>query len=112
MADYVTYVTSINCFQRERKMTNFKNLIAAAAIGTLALGLSACQKNEPVAEKGPAEKAGAQLDQAASKAAVELNKVAEEAGKGLKKAGENLQGAAKDAQAKNDQAKNEQPPQK
>lgn len=91
-------------------MTNFKNL-AAAAIATLSLALSACQKNEPTADKGPAEKAGAQLDQAASKAAVELNKVAEEAGKGLKKAGENLQGAAKDAQSKNEQAKSE-PPQK
>jgi hypothetical protein len=93
-------------------MTNYKNLIAAAAIGVLTLGVSACQKNEPVAEKGPAEKAGAQLDQAASKAAVELNKVAEEAGKGLKKAGENLQSTAKDAQTKNEQAKSEQPPQK
>jgi hypothetical protein len=86
-------------------MTNCTRIASILAAAALATGLAACQKNEPAAEKGPAEKAGAQLDQAASKAAVELNKAAEKAGEGLKKAGENLQGAATDAQKKNaDQA--------
>jgi hypothetical protein len=79
------------------------NLALAGACIALAAVLAGCQKNEPTADKGPAERAGQQLDQAASKAAVQLNKVAEEAGKGLAKAGENLQGAAKDAQSKNAQ---------
>jgi hypothetical protein len=95
-------------------MTNFKRSMSMLAAAAFALGLSACQKNDPTADKGPAEKAGAQIDQAASKAAVELNKVAEEAGKGIKKAGENLQGAARDAKSKNEeqpaQAQTQTPP--
>lgn len=72
-------------------------LMSALALGILCVGLSACQKVETTTEKGPAEKIGQQLDQAAAKAAVELNKVAEQAGKGLEKAGEKIQNAAKDA---------------
>jgi hypothetical protein len=94
-------------------MMNFKRGVSVLAAFVFTLGLSACQKNDPTADKGPAEKAGAQIDQAASKAAVELNKVAEEAGKGIKKAGENLQGAAKDAKARNEEqpAQAQNPPQ-
>jgi hypothetical protein len=92
-------------------MMNFRNPASILLAALFALSLSACQKNEPAADKGPAEKAGAQLDQAASKAAVEMNKVAEEAGKGLKKAGESMQSAAKDAQTKNaDAPKSTEPP--
>lgn len=80
-------------------MMNSRKSIGVVALVTLFAALSACQKTD-VAEKGPAEKAGAQLDQAAAKASVELNKVAEQAGKSLEKAGESMQGTAKDAQKK------------
>jgi hypothetical protein len=74
-----------------------RGITLAMALGILCIGLSACQKVDPAADKGPAEKIGQQLDQAAAKAAVELNKVAEQAGKGLEKAGEKIQNAAKEA---------------
>src|SRR3569832_534690 len=82
-------------------------LINGMAIVSLCGALAACQKNDSAAEaqKGPAEQAGKQLDQAAAKAAVEINKVAEQAGKGLQKAGESLQDKAKEAQAKDKQKK-------
>ncbi len=80
-------------------------LTTAITVSFLVAGLSACEKKETAADKGPAEKAGQQLDQAAAKAAVEINKVAEQAGKGLEKAGENIQNAAKNAQTKNEQTK-------
>lgn len=70
----------------------------------LAAGLSACQKSEQSADqKGPAETAGKQIDQAAAKAGEHLNKAAEKAGEGLAKAGEKLQGAAQEAQKKDNQ---------
>lgn len=74
---------------------------AVLAAGALTAGLlAACQKTEVAAEKGPAEKAGQQLDQAAAKASVELNKAAEQAGQALEKAGEKLQTSAKEQQQK------------
>jgi hypothetical protein len=75
---------------------------AAIILSTLALvaGLGACQKKDATAEqKGPAETAGKQLDQAAAKAGEEINKAAVKAGEGLAKAGEKLQNAAQDGQA-------------
>lgn len=89
-------------------MKSNKTLMPVLAIGMLSVVLSACQKNENTAEKGPAEKAGQQLDQAAAKAAVEINKIGEQAGKALEKAGEKIQGASKDAQTKNADAKDAQ----
>jgi hypothetical protein len=66
----------------------------------LVAGLGACQKKEATAEqKGPAETAGKQLDQAAVKAGEEINKAAVKAGEGLAKVGEKLQNAAQEAQA-------------
>lgn len=71
----------------------------------LAAGLGACQKNDPSAEQqGPAETAGKQIDQAAAKAGEHLNKAAEKAGEGLAKVGEKLQGAAEEAQKKDNQS--------
>jgi hypothetical protein len=85
----------------EKMMNLSKNFTLACIAGVFMFGLSACQKNQqPVAEKGPAEQAGQQLDEAAAKAAEGLNKVAEKAGEGIKKAGESLQSTAKDAQSK------------
>lgn len=69
------------------------------AAAFLMAGLAGCQKNESVAEKGPAEKAGQQIDKATAKAGAEINKVAEKAGAQLEKVGEKIQGAAKDAQS-------------
>ena len=69
-------------------------------IAALMTSLAACQKNEVVAEKGPAEKAGQQLDQAMIKASEQLSKAAEQAGKELQAAGEKIQSAAQEAQKK------------
>lgn len=71
-------------------------LLTAACL----VALSACQQKQETADKGPAERAGAQLDKAATKAGEELNKVGESVGKGLEKAGEKLQNASRDAQNK------------
>ena len=91
-------------------MMNLTNIWASAlASALLVAGLSGCQNGDDTsgtapAEKGPAEKVGEQLDQAAGEAAKHLNKMAEHAGKGLEKAGESLQGEAKDAQEQSSQA--------
>lgn len=76
-----------------------KSLARLVAAGLLMAGLVACEKNETASgEKGPAEKAGQQLDQAAARASEELNKAAEVAGKGLQKLGEKIQNEAEQAQ--------------
>jgi hypothetical protein len=78
-----------------------KPAISLIALGMLILGLSGCEKNQSVAEeKGPAEKAGKQLDQAAARASEELSKVAEKAGKSLQEIGQKLQNEAQEAQKK------------
>lgn len=74
---------------------------AALVAGLLLTGLSACEKQETAAEgKGPAERAGQHIDQAAKRAGEELNKVAEKAGKGLQEAGSKLEDKAQEAQKK------------
>ncbi|WP_420477063.1 hypothetical protein [Noviherbaspirillum sp. ST9] len=76
--------------------TVLARLFAAACLIT---GLVACEKtNTAAGEKGPAEKAGQQLDQAASRAGEELNKAAEVAGKGLQQLGQKIQNEAEQAQ--------------
>lgn len=81
------------------KMTKLITPLLASVV--LTAGLAGCQKTDPVAEKGPAEKAGAQIDKAAVKAGEQINKVAEKAGEQLQKAGGKMQEAAKDAQSNN-----------
>jgi hypothetical protein len=84
-------------------MTSGKPIPALIAAACLAVGLAACQKHDNASgEKGPAERVGQQLDQAASKAGEELNKAAEKAGQGLQKAGRDLQDKAAEAQKNND----------
>lgn len=78
-----------------------------AMLGVLTIGLSACEQKETAADRGPAEKAGEKIDQAAAKASVHLNKLAEQAGKGLQQAGEKIQGAARDAQQPDPKEKKE-----
>lgn len=76
--------------------TVFARLLAAAIF---IAGLAACEKTDTAAgEKGPAEKAGQQLDQAASRASEEMNKAAEVAGKGLQQLGQKIQNEAEQAQ--------------
>lgn len=81
------------------KFTNVVTPLFATAVVMIAL--AGCKKVEPVAEKGPAEKAGQQLDQAAAKAGVKINEVANKAGQQMEKAGEKIQAAAKDAMSSN-----------
>ena len=85
----------------------------AVASGLLVLGLSGCEKTETAADdasaqKGPAEKVGEHIDQAAAEAARHLNTMAEHAGKGIEKAGESLQSQSKDAQEKESAAEQNQ----
>lgn len=67
----------------------------------LVAGLTACEKQETASEdKGPAQRAGEQIDKATAKASEEINKITEKAGQGLQKAGEKLQNAAQEAEKK------------
>jgi len=83
-------------------------VIRAMAIGVCVAGLSACDKQETAESgKGPAEKAGQQLDQAAVRAGEELNKAAEKAGQGLQQLGKKLQNEAQEAQQSQQSQKKE-----
>ncbi|WP_136415384.1 hypothetical protein [Herbaspirillum sp. ST 5-3] len=75
-----------------------KSAATLMAIGVLMLSLSACQKKEVAEEKGPAEKAGQQIDQAAARAGTELNKATEKAGQAMQQLGQKLQDEAQDMQ--------------
>lgn len=88
-----------------------KSAAVLFAAASLLMGLTACQKKDDTAGKGPAEKAGAQIDDAAAKAGEAINKAGEKTGQALqsagekggeavKKSGEKLEGASKDAQKK------------
>ncbi|HJV88301.1 MAG TPA: hypothetical protein VJ698_22725 [Noviherbaspirillum sp.] len=69
------------------------------AVGVLIAALAACQKKEAASEaKGPAEKAGQQIDQAAARAGTELNKAAEKAGETMQQLGQKLENKAEQAQ--------------
>lgn len=80
-------------------MKKSATLMLAASL--LLAALAGCQRNTPADARGPAEKAGEKVDQAAAKAAEGLNNLAEKAGSGLQKAGANLEKEAKEAQANN-----------
>lgn len=84
-------------------MKHRNSVPALVAMAFLTVSISACQKHDTASgDKGPAERVGQQLDQAASKAGEELNKAAEKAGQGLQKAGRELQDKAADAQKNNE----------
>jgi hypothetical protein len=83
----------------------------------LGLALAGCDRDEDKRiNEGPAERAGRQLDKAASKAAVELDKAAEDAGRTInkaaevigekmEKAGEKVQDSAREARAEEERKK-------
>ncbi|KRB87646.1 hypothetical protein [Noviherbaspirillum sp. Root189] len=78
-----------------------KPALSLLAIAFFVTSLSACQKQDVASgEKGPAEKAGAQLDQAATRAGEELNKVGEKLGQTMQSAGEKLEDKSQEAQKK------------
>jgi hypothetical protein len=82
-------------------MNSGKNMAAILSVAVLVAGLTACEKTETAAEeKGPAQRAGEQIDKAAAKAGEEINEIAEKAGQGLQKAGEKLQNATQEAEKK------------
>jgi hypothetical protein len=85
------------------KMTKSgKTIVTLVVAGIWLAALSGCEKKpEPQVQKGPAEQAGQQLDQAAARAGEKLNEVTEKAGEGLQRLGEKLQNEAQDAQKKN-----------
>ncbi|TFV89356.1 hypothetical protein E4K72_21545 [Oxalobacteraceae bacterium OM1] len=75
-----------------------KVLLGACA---LLLALTACQKKEEAAGgPGPAEQAGKQIDQAASKAGDELSKLGEKAGEKMQEAGKKLQEQSAESEKK------------
>jgi len=80
-------------------MKNIRNAVARAmAVSVVVTGIVACEKREMDEEKGPAEKAGHKLAQAARRAGEELNKAAEKAGQGLQQLGQKIQNESKEAQ--------------
>lgn len=79
-----------------RPATPMLRLLAA---GVLLAGLGACEQQEADPDaQGPAERAGAQLDQALTRAGDELNKMAEKTGEQLQVFGRRLQDEAQEAQ--------------
>lgn len=86
--------------KRERDMFVMSKPAVRLGMATLLLvSLAACQKEDSSSNgKGPAEKAGQQLDQAAERAGEELNKAAQMAGKGLQQLGQKIQNEAGQAQ--------------
>lgn len=79
-----------------------KSVATLMAIGVPVLSLSACQKKEVAEEKGPAEKAGEQIDQATARAGTELSKATEKAGQAMQQLGQKLQSEAQDMQKAQD----------
>lgn len=75
-------------------------ITGAVVIAACLFILGGCQQKQEAADKGPAERAGEQIDKAAVRAGEELNKAGETIGKGLEKAGEKLQNASREAQNK------------
>lgn len=69
-----------------------------AGMMILAVALAACQKKEENAASGPAEQAGAQLDNAMNKATEQLNQAGEKAGQMLQEVGKSLENKAQEAQ--------------
>ena len=80
-------------------LLSVRQVFRLLVVVSLMTGLAACEKTETASgEKGTAEKAGQQLDKAASRASEELNKAAEVAGKGLQQLGQKIQNEAEQAQ--------------
>lgn len=70
-------------------------------LGMLITALSACEKKDAAADgQGRAERAGQQIDQAATRAGEEFNKAAEKTGKGLQEMGKKIQNEAEEAKKK------------
>ena len=77
-----------------------KTSCSAALAALLVLGLSACERAETEAVgRGPAERAGEQLDRAAARAGEELNRLAGAAGETMQQAGRRLQEEASEARS-------------
>ncbi|MBC7946021.1 MAG: hypothetical protein H7X91_12335 [Burkholderiales bacterium] len=68
-----------------------KSIIASVAVGLFVIGISACDRD------GPAERAGAKIDNAADKSANKMENAADKMGDKMEKAGDKVQGAARDA---------------
>ncbi|GAC1427793.1 MAG: hypothetical protein NVSMB6_27920 [Burkholderiaceae bacterium] len=68
-----------------------------ALISTLTL-ITACQKSEDTAGKGPAEIAGKQIDKATVEAGKELKQAAQKTGEVIERAGAKMQEKAREAQ--------------
>ncbi|RJF97036.1 hypothetical protein D3870_19915 [Noviherbaspirillum cavernae] len=75
-----------------------KTATAVLGVAALAAVLTACQKKDEMSGKGPAEKAGEKIDQAAAKASEELSKVGEKTGQALQDAGQKLESKAQEMQ--------------
>jgi len=76
-----------------------KTILFAISVSALAMGLVACEKKEVASEeKGPAERAGQQIDEATARASEELKKITEKAGQSLQRVGQKLEDQAQEAQ--------------
>lgn len=68
-----------------------KRLAATFAAALLTIGISACNR------EGPAERAGAKIDNAGEKAGDKMERAADKAGDKMERAGDKMQDAARDA---------------
>jgi hypothetical protein len=66
--------------------------------GALVASLTACdQQDSEASDKGPAERAGEQIDHALARVSEEFNKIAEQTGKNLQEMGKRLHQEAREA---------------
>lgn len=73
-----------------------KHALAIAAASIALLGLGACEQKTDNPAEGPAEQAGAKIDEAAEKLRPALNKAGEKIGQALQKGGEKLEEASRE----------------
>jgi hypothetical protein len=83
--------------QRKAIMHTRESMAVIMATTALIIGLAGCQRKDDTTGKGPAEKAGEQIDRATSQAGENLNKAREQTGQAMEKAGEKTGEAAQSA---------------
>ncbi len=70
---------------------NSRTIIASLAVGLFVIGISACDRD------GPAERAGAKIDNAGEKAGNKMENAADKMGNKMENAGDKIQDKARDA---------------
>jgi len=74
-------------------MKNFKNIFLGISVAAVLVSVGACDKAK---EQGPAEKAGAAIDQAVDQAKEKTGEAMEKAGDAMKEAGDKVKEAGQE----------------